>query len=186
MKRHLTLIIIALLIAICASARQPHSGYRGFFEWSNDLRTEELDFWGRQTEYYTGISTAHGYQINPMFFVGAGIGLEHCNKYDSYIAPLFAMGRADFKFGAFTPYADVRLGANLANGGGVYFSPTIGYRFNWGRKVGINLGLGMSLNGYKCDLFDIVIGENGYTNAIYVGSEHRSRPYFTFRVGFDF
>ncbi|MDE6395892.1 MAG: hypothetical protein K2K84_01315, partial [Muribaculaceae bacterium] len=111
----------------------------------------------RESVFFTGVTTSHGYQINPTFFVGAGIGMERCTKFDDWVAPVFAQGRADFLFGKFTPFADLRLGYQFGQGGGVYFSPTVGYRFNWGRKAGINLGLGMTLAGFKRELFDVTI-----------------------------
>ena len=187
MKKFLTISLIILVTFIYADARQPSRGYRGFIEWSNDLRTERFSgYSSREAMYYTGVTTSHGYQINPMFFAGAGVGLERCGKYSGWVAPLFAEGRADFRFGRFTPFADLRLGLNLAEGMGVYFSPSIGYRINWGRKVGINIGLGMSLAGYKVDLYYVDYGPNGYLTMTQIGSERRVRPYFSFRLGFDF
>ncbi|MDE6097550.1 MAG: hypothetical protein K2L80_00550 [Muribaculaceae bacterium] len=186
LKHNLT-FAIAVATAFSLNARQPHSGYRGFIDWSNNIRSDKYDNWPvRQTAYYTGVTTSHGYQINPMFFAGAGIGAEYCSNYSEFIVPVFVQGRADFSFGAFTPFADIRLGANLSSGTGVYFSPSVGYRFNWGRKVGVNVSLGMTLAGYKCELYDVTVTPDGYWSLAYIGSEHRSRPYFSFRLGFDF
>lgn len=184
--KHLTLYAI-LLSSFCLRASQPRTGYRGFIEWSNDYRTERFfNYENRESTYYTGISTSHGYQINPMFFVGAGLSVERCTKFDNWIVPVFAEGRADFKFGKFTPFADIRLGAQLADGCGVYFSPSIGYRIGLGRKAGVNLGLGMSLKGYKCEVYDITIIPGESFEMTYTGTEHRVCPYFSFRVGIDF
>ena len=175
-------------------ARQPRSGYRGFFEWSSSVCTEQMGhfdedfniFGVSETMFYTGFSTSHGYQIDPMFFIGAGLSMERCSKLDNWVAPLFVEGRADFLFGKFTPYADIRLGANLAEGVGAYFSPTIDYRFNWGRKVGINLGAGLTLSGYKVEYFEGTWNGPGDYEIQYVGSKRKMRPYFSFRLGIDF
>lgn len=183
-----------VLMALLAAARQPHQGYRGFVEWSSSLRSEKLgsiDLAGnlyayRDNVFYTGVTTSHGYQINPMFFVGAGIGMEKCGSLDNWIAPVFVQGRADFQFGKFTPFGDIRLGVNLAEGAGVYFSPTVGYRFNWGRKMGVNLGLGLSLAGYKAEHYEgSYTGPDDY-EIHYVGSRRHVRAYFSFRIGIDF
>ena len=64
------------------------------------------------------------------------------------VIPIFAEGRLDATWGKFTPYFSARLGANVAKHGGVYFSPTVGYRFNWDRKTAINLGAGVTLVGH--------------------------------------
>ncbi|HAP29992.1 MAG TPA: hypothetical protein DCR26_07700, partial [Porphyromonadaceae bacterium] len=55
--------IAAAAIITGASARQPSRGYRGFLDWSNDIRTENTGLNGeKETLYYTGFSTSHGYQ----------------------------------------------------------------------------------------------------------------------------
>lgn len=189
MKRIL-IITSLLLIALFASARQPQRGYRGFFDWSNSVRSDK--FWYSEddrvstTSHYWGFSTSHGYQINPIFFVGAGLAMEKCSDLGNWIAPVFVQGRADFKFGNYTPFGDLRLGVNMAEGAGVYFSPTVGYRFNWGRKMGVNLGLGLTLGGYKAEHYDIIIPSPDEYIIEYLGTRRHVRAYFSFRVGIDF
>lgn len=193
MKRIL-IILIAILSAISSAvARQPQKGYRGFIDWSNSYRTQ-ANFSGlpRTSTFYSGISTSHGYQINSIFYAGVGLDFEHCSKNKSNFLAFFAEGRADLKFGKFTPFGDIRLGYGGIDGeGGVYFAPSIGYRLNWGRKVGINLSLGMSLKGYKRDLYEIHYYDKTETHSSYYGYEkigvyRGATPFFTFRVGFDF
>lgn len=138
MKRTIFLLLVIIAFAHVSEARQPKRGYRGFLEWSNSVRSDNfgvIDIHGnismeRQGSFYTGFSTSHGYQINPMFFIGAGLGMERCGKLDNWVAPIFIQGRVDLKFDKFTPFGDLRLGANVAEGAGIYISPTIGYRFN--------------------------------------------------------
>lgn len=195
MKRFCIFILVSVFVLSVANARQPKRGYRGFLDWSSSVRSEKFLEWSgpnmngvfRDNTFYTGFSTSHGYQIDPMFFVGAGFGVEYCSKMDNWIAPVYAQGRVDLQFGKVTPFGDVRLGYNLAQGGGVYFSPTIGYRFNWGRKTGINLGAGLTLAGYKVEEYDVWIDtESSYIEMVYKGTRHKVRPYFSFRVGLDF
>lgn len=194
MKRTIFLLLAIIAFVHIAEARQPKRGYRGFLEWSSSVRSDEYgtDFVNgtflteRQTSFYTGISTSHGYQINPMFFIGAGLGIERCGKIDNWVAPVFLQGRIDLKFGKFTPFGDLRLGANLAEGAGVYFSPAIGYRFNWGRKMGVNLGAGLSLAGYRAEHCEISISDQGSFDIQYTGTHNHIRAYFSFRLGIDF
>jgi opacity protein-like surface antigen len=197
MKRILVILLTILTLATAAEARQPQRGYRGFVEWSSSVRNDKIPgldmgngnvIMHNHTSFYTGLMTSHGYQINPMFFVGLGLGAERVNDnyHENWTIPVFLQGRVDLKFGKFTPFGDIRIGANMAEGTGVYFSPTIGYRFNWGRKVGINLGVGMSLAGYKIDIFDFGKTESGYTDLIRVDRESHVRAFFTFRLGIDF
>lgn len=182
------IVIAATLAVFGASARQPQRGYRGFLEWSNDLGSVRDDFMGgRMSTYYSGVTTSHGYQINSWMFVGAGVTLEHCKRLDSYIFPVFVEGRTDLNIGGFTPFGDVRVGYNLAQGGGAYFSPGIGYRFNWGRKMGVNLGVGLTLQDCKTEVYDITMRpDDGYWEMTYKGSKHACKAFFSFRLGIDF
>lgn len=194
MKRTIFLLLAIVAFANVSEARQPRRGYRGFLEWSNSLRSEKLGtfdlagniFTYRENVFYTGFTTSHGYQINPMYFIGAGFGMEKCGKFNNWVAPIFLQGRADFKFGKFTPFGDMRIGANLAEGVGAYFSPTIGYRFNWGRKMGVNLGLGLTLAGYKAEHYEGTFNGPDDYEIYYTGTKHHIRAYFSFRLGFDF
>ena len=189
------LIILTILLATLSSeALQPRRGYRGFFEWSSSVRSEKFAYPGingnlmmyRENTFYTGFSTSHGYQINPMFFIGAGLGVEKCTSLDNWVAPVFIQGRIDLKFCKFTPFGDLRLGANVAEGAGVYLSPTMGYRFNWGRKMGVNLGAGLTLAGYRAEHYEVTMTAPDSYEIQYVGTRRHIRAYFSFRLGIDF
>lgn len=188
MKKQIITFLALIALTFGATARQPESCYRGFIDWSNSLRSEKNGWGHHDTEYYTGLSTSHGYQFKIPLFIGAGIDYEYCKKWDSHILAPFIQGRTDLKFGKFTPFGDVRIGYNLTNGGGIYFSPSIGYRFNWGRKAGLNIGVGMTLQGYSADVYDIAFDPgSGYWhlgNKLY--THHGCLGFFSFRLGFDF
>lgn len=91
MKRSIILLLAAVILCQAAQARQPRRGYRGFFEWSGSLRSEKFGYpdidgnlqMKRDNTFYKGFSTSHGYQINPLFFIGAGLGMEKCGKLDN-------------------------------------------------------------------------------------------------------
>lgn len=186
-------MVIALLCQL-AEARQPRRGYRGFLEWSGSVRRETVGKWVssesldtyRKNTLYEGFSTSHGYQINPKFFVGAGLGAEHCADINGWIIPLFLQGRIDMKFGRFTPYGDIKAGVNVGSGIGAYFSPTIGYRFNWGRKMGVNAGLGLTLAGLQVAYYDVSQVDPNLYFVYYIETRRYVKPYFSFRVGIDF
>lgn len=187
MKRHFLIILLSAL-GLCAFAASPQKGYRGFVEWNNSL-TREPSFSRPGTKeclYYAGVSTSHGYQINKMFFVGAGVSLENNRKLNNYIVPVFLHGRTDLVFGRFTPFGDIRLGYNLTDGGGVYFSPSIGYRFGLGRKLGINVGVGATIRAIKTTIYEIVTTPEGYNTLLETGSQRDGKAYFSFRLGLDF
>ena len=118
--------------------------------------------------------------------MGAGLGLEKCTRYDFWLAPVFVHARTDQQLGRFTPFAEVRLGYNLTDDGGVYFSPNIGYRFNWGRKTGVNVGVGLTLQGVKTNIYEVTSQPGDYWIMDYKGVRHDCRVCFSFRVGIDF
>ncbi len=179
--------LAAAAVTLGASARQPGKGYRGFLDWSNDVRSENTGLdGGNETLYYTGFSTSHGYQFNPWVYVGAGFGIEKCTRYDLHLFPVFVHGRTDLQFGRFTPFGEIRLGYNLTDDGGVYFAPNIGYRFNWGRKMGVNVGVGVTLQGIKTHIYELSSKPGEYWYLEEKGTRHDCRACFSFRVGIDF
>lgn len=191
MKKAILLILLLSSVNYFAEARQPQRGYRGFIEWSNLAGRERV--WTHLPAsgyWFTGVSTTHGYQINPVFFAGVGLEVDRNNTLERWVVPLFAEGRADLKFGNLTPFASVRAGVNVGEGVGAYFSPSVGYRFNFGRKFGVNIAAGYTLAGYKVDCYDISLYDNQHSaygyNIQYVKTEHRIHSYFSFRLGFDF
>ena len=188
MKRF-SILSFLVMTSLAVMAKQPQEGYRGFLEWSNDVRSYNT-YYGKFTDYYTGVSTSHGYQIKEWIYTGIGGVFEYCKNGPEYIFAPFLDIRSDLKFGKFTPFVDARIGYNFTHqgdgliitseNGGVYFSPKVGYRFNWGRKFGINLGLGMTLIGYK-DRYSW----NSTTDE-FSGVKNGCDSYFSFSVGFDF
>ncbi len=200
MKRFIIAAFGILLTAFCGIASQPERGYRGFVDFTNRLyRTQYLNLAGNfcnKTEYSPGISTSHGFQFNNWLFAGAGldytlkdIGFPDSHHYDidSYVLSIFADVRTDLQFGKFTPFADVRLGWNASSYGTVYFSPTIGYRFNWGRKVGINIGVGYTLDSYRYEKHVWGITTDGLNMLFPTGEFYNfNQSSFTFRLGIDF
>lgn len=188
MKKTIALIL-ALLCILLAFAEQPHRGYRGFVDWSNNIFHEDSydGYYNyNPTWWYTGVSTTHGYQFNPWLFAGVGLGLQNSKSHDSYLVPVFAAVRSDLKFGRFTPFAELRGGYNLTNDGGYMFAPTIGYRFNWGRRIGLNAALGLTVQDYKYTVYQLVTSPEGYLTAEPFFDTHRAKTMFTFRIGLDF
>ena len=94
---------------------------------------------------------------------------------------LFGNVRGDWKFGQFTPFGDLRIGYTSFEGGGLYFSPAVGHRFNWGRKAGLNVGIGLKLISARINNFRSVYDEeNGWY--VYESTTGRQRTECTFMV----
>lgn len=164
MKRFTVLLAVAVLVVTAAYGRAPQKGYRGFVE-SESFIFPNLGFLagdGGGSDFWTGISTVHGYQFHPHLFVGAGMScvwMLNDNDYSSEKAkvkylPLFADIRTDLRFGRFTPFSDLRMGCNLLRHGSFSGSLTVGYRFDWGRRVALNLALGVNLRGFRSEIVD--------------------------------
>ncbi len=188
MKRYLIYFFVIAFLATSVNAKELKSGYRGFFEWDNHLtRYDEWIPGNGATYYYTGISTSHGYQITPYIFAGAGLAIDYCGRDESLQMPLFLKLRTEQRFGRFTPFADLRGGYTLSDGDRWNLSPTIGYRFDWGRKVALNIGVGATVDFREVEIYDVCLDEStGYWTLSHAGQDIRSKLLFTFRVGIDF
>lgn len=173
MKRLILVLSFVLTCVALSEAREPQRGYRGFFDWDFSIGKvnfdDNLGSYNHEGILLLGIiDTTHGYQFNKHIFAGAGFLLSFAGSATTL--PVYADFRYDISFGKFTPFAEMRVGGNIcceSDCNPLYLSPTVGYRFNWGRKANFNLGLGLTLRG-----------EPKYGN--------RVDPLFTLRLGLDF
>lgn len=195
-------LLILITVTICTLhlwALQPERGYRGFIDSSNflDLNFGFLVGSGGDSYVSTGFTTSHGYQFNNWLYVGGGTGFiynlnwkdlkaTNYNDKSRYVIPLFAEVRFDAKWKRFTPYFSTQIGANVAERGGLYFSPTIGYRFNWGRKSAINFGLGVTVYGNTSSYLEHTCLPDGTHTDTQVKSYTGNVATFTARLGFEF
>lgn len=197
--KRIHLLIAIFILANTANARQPDKGYRGFIESDNfiDLNFGFIAGDPGDSHFCSGIITSHGYQFNDWLYVGGGTGFIYnfnwknpqqvlFNEKMHYVIPVFAEVRLDAKWNRFTPYFSTQIGGNVAERGGLYFSPMVGYRFNWGGRCAINLGLGMTMYGNTVTTSDHICTPDGehldYTVSHYNGNVVS----FTARVGFEF
>lgn len=198
MKKIFLILGIVLVCVASAEAKEPQRGYRGFFDWDNSIGT--TDYFdnstgegGRKTMWYFGLlNTTHGYQFNNHVFVGAGF-LISLSEYLEGMVPVYLDFRYDCSFGKFTPYADLRGGMNFSDGPSLYLSPTVGYRFNWGRRANLNVGLGLTLRGIRDDVpvhtTEYIKKDPTHYNSVDVVHykvHHQIDPLLTIRIGIDF
>lgn len=185
--RHLLLLLSSLLLSLCASAREPQHGYRGFADLSLTPYID-ISLYGNPSDSYcyVGMTTSHGYQFNPHLFVGGGFAFEVDTKHSQLIVPVFAHVRGDFRIRRFTPFAEARLGANLADGPGIFFAPSVGYRFDWGRRIAINLGLGINLFGTREKYYDHIPEPGGGIVPVFARHYNATHVLPAIRLGVDF
>lgn len=149
--------------------------YRGFVGLSSVIGTGTWD--DTRTFFYT----VQGLQINPYLFLGAGIGANYWDSYETWSFPVFADVRAELHKAIkrnFSPFAEVQLGYSMGDAQGLYFSPQIGMHFYFGhKKTGISAAVGYTVQHCTLDEYDCIY-KNGYYDYNAEG--------FNLTVSFDF
>ena len=173
-------------------SKGPQKGYRGFFdlEYYKSIDAQSRD--------HFGFSTAHGYQLKPYLFVGAGAGMKISHKQhfkdnfgqkaDFYMFPVFADVRLDLLKNRYSPYLDLRVGYTLGNKAyGIMFNPTIGCRIGLTDKLAMNASLGYSMQ--STDIVVRTYGENAIKHLDYKPTVNfQNNPYhcLSFKLGIEF
>lgn len=169
--KYTLLLITIFILSIPTRANEPQKGYRGFVDANTDISFNQDGSGNNDASVYYGISTSHGYQFNSHFFLGAGLMYERhhpvSHSHGNGI-PIFLHARTDWTFGLLPLYGDVRIGGVVFGDYRFYFSPTIGYRLNFGSKFNLNFGIGMNFRGYRWS------------------DEKNLHPQLAVRVGIDF
>lgn len=149
--------------------------YRGFVGLSSVIGTGTWD--DTRTFFYT----VQGLQVNPYLFLGAGIGANYWDSYETWSFPVFADVRAELHKAIkrnFSPFAEVQLGYSIGDAQGLYFSPQIGMHFYFGhKKTGISAAVGYTVQHCTLDEYDCIY-KNGYYDYNAEG--------FNLTVSFDF
>ena len=170
----------------------PQKGYRAFvdLEYYKSIDAQSRD--------HFGFSTAHGYQLKPYLFVGAGAGMKISHKQhfkdtfgqkaDFYMFPVFADVRLDLLKNKYSPYLDFRVGYTLGNKAyGMMFNPSIGCRIGLTDELAMNASLGYSMQ--STDIVVRTYGENAIKHL-----DHKPDPNFqnnpyhclSFKLGIEF
>lgn len=202
MMKKISLIIIMILALIPGKVfgEEVSKGYRGFVDATFDATSYKvagsyhhtnsglvLTDVHRQGFVSAGIATSHGYQFNPHLFVGLGLLGSYSQIYNAVLLGTFLHVRTDQTFGHFTPYAEVRTGLKTDSDGAFFITPALGYRFNFGHKTNLNVGVGLNLQ-YRPNPGSLTYyGHNGdHWKYLVVGKAPVFKPYFDFKIGIDF
>lgn len=161
MKKALLLLLLTV-ISISVKAQDDFTrGYRGYADLGYTIGVGDYEF-GRFE-----ISTTHGYQVCPYFFVGAGVGFHFMSKYetkgmgeyaldirDSKISiPLYVDFRGTFMKTKFAPFVDVKLGHFVTNNDGFYANASAGIRMRTLGKQAISLSVGYTFEKLEFETF---------------------------------
>ena len=115
------------------------AGYRGFLEVNGGY-----NWWQDNVGYSLGAMTSHGYQFSPFFYMGVGAGVDMYSMSVPNI-PVFAHLRTTFFNRKVTPWIDIKGGYSFGNLEGLYFDPSVGLRFSIGKRSGLNIGVGYTM-----------------------------------------
>lgn len=169
MKRFLLLLVVIFSCGVVSNAQDNTfgGGYRGFADLGYTIGVGDYEF--NRFE----ISTTHGYQVNPYFFVGGGVGFHFMNSYetpgmqyaldkrDSKVSiPLFADFRGTFSKRKFAPFVDLKLGYFVTNNDGFYGNISAGCRMALKGKQGISLSIGYTYEKLEYQIFDRFISSS--------------------------
>ena len=126
----------------------------------------------------------NGYQFNPYLSVGIGTGIQVFEVSKDVTMPLFADIEATFLQKTISPFVDIKVGYCWALSKdiflpkeGVYFSPTIGFRWGMNQCTVLMLGVGYLVQGSKVK--ENYLTPNALSDQIYFQS-------LVSRVAFDF
>lgn len=160
--KKLLFLLCALLAGATANAQGSfEKGYRGYADLGYTIGIGDYEF-GRFE-----ISTTHGYQVCPYFFVGAGVGFHFMSKYDTKGMGDFALDKRDSKVsipfyadfrGTFTktkfaPFVDVKLGHFVNNRDGFYANASAGVRIKTVGKQAVSLSIGYTFENLEFETF---------------------------------
>ena len=142
MKKLFLTLAVATLLATTAFAQDAKS-YRGFTDLSYTLGVGETS---ENFDRFT-LSTTHGYQIDDMFFVGAGVSFEYVRDAAIALVPIYADVRMDIplRSRSVKPFVDAKVGYAAGQVDGFYFAPTVGVRVPVRFVQAMNFGLGCKL-----------------------------------------
>ena len=160
-KRILSLAALLSIVLVANAQNTLKNCYRGFVDAGYSIGIGDYEF-GRFE-----LNTTHGYQVNPYFFFGAGLGLHFMSEYETAgmdIAldyreskvdiPVFANVRCNFSKGKVSPYIDVKGGTFVTNNGGLYASVSAGCRISINDKQAIKVSVGYTSEKLEFETFD--------------------------------
>ena len=87
-----------------------------------------------------------GYQANPYFSFGLGMGLRfYAFSTEEVVFPLFANIKVNFADTKISPYISLGAGYSVNKGYGFLFNPNVGLSFKISDKNTINVGIGYEI-----------------------------------------
>lgn len=157
-----TLLLAAMISSALGVNAQnvSRNSYRGYVDAGYSIGIGDYDF-GRFE-----INTSHGYQFNPYFFLGAGVGLHFMPSYETkgmvipldvreskVDIPVFANLRCNFSKKKVAPFVDLKGGTYVTNNGGLYANVSAGCRIALNKKQALSLSVGYATEKLEFETF---------------------------------
>ncbi len=166
-------------------------GYHGFVDLGYSVGVGDYTFDRFE------LSSSHGYQFNPYFFLGGGLGFHFMQKYETpdmdipldsrdfmVDIPIYAETRITFVNGKISPFISGRGGYYLTHNGGTYLNASIGCRFAIGINQAINVLVGYSSEKLEFNTFERF---NSSSSMDYSTEKRKlSTEGISIRVGYEF
>lgn len=147
------------------------------------------------------VSTTHGYQVNPHFFVGAGVAFHFLPEYKDAVSmdgkpyakrnssteiPLYVDVKWNILNMKFSPVIDVRLGHYVTNGSGAYASVGVGCRMSLKNHQALYGMIAASYAQFTYqELYMYKASKYNYRYS-YRDTDNQEMNNLTFRVGYEF
>lgn len=167
------------------------TGYHGFADLGYTIGIGDYTFDRFE------LSSSHGYQFSPYFFLGGGLGFHFMKKYETLHMdipldcrdfmidiPIYAETRITFINGNISPFISGRGGYYLTHNGGIYLNASIGCRFAIGTNNAINVFIGYSNENLEFETFE----KFNSSNNMNYSTEKRKLPTegISIKVGYEF
>lgn len=166
-KSNYRIVSVSEEVASVSIEKQKTRGYKGFVDGGFTVGDYDVAM---------EVNTSHGFQINPYFYVGGGLGLHAYMDYECLNIPIFSNVRVNFLNKKASPYVDYKLGVSIGDFPGFYSSLSVGCKI---KKFNVSLGYTVQLAEVYDYYYDYYSGGyyNYYTDNI--GG-------FTLKAGFEF
>lgn len=132
-------------------------GYRGFVDGGFTIGDD----------FIIEANTSHGFQVNPYFYVGGGLGM-HIYAIEGVVnLPIFANIRANFLNKKASPFVDFKLGASIVGASGLYTALAVGCKIN---RFDVSLGYTVQLTEMYNQIYHNSYYGGYYTYEYYTGN----------------
>jgi len=197
MSMRKVLFLFVILLYSISNAQTLKKGYRGSADLGFCKYISQMD------PSNVELSTTHGYQFNPYFFLGAGMGFDFTgeatygdvggrpyNKRDSKVdIPMYFCARANFLKTKLSPFIDARFGSHVSDKAEQYVDIELGARYSLSDNMGLSFSIGVQERIVTVDQYKSEIGNkyNGYkTTYYYTDRTGETFHGLIFKFGVDF